>query len=679
MKLEDRFPGEKDLVRRAEEFARKAHTGQRRKSGEPFINHPLAVAEILAEEGLGAETIQAALLHDTIEDTPVTAEEVEREFGSAVGRLVQGITKIERATEDERRNETYRKMLLAAAEDARVLLIKIADRVHNMRTISALPEKSQERVARETLAVYTPIAHRLGLRRLQQELENRSLAVLHPEEYRQAELLQRERRASGSKEMRRLQGQIRRALRAADIENFRLESRVKSIYSIADKMRRREGTEIWDVLGIRIILSSRADCYRALGVVHQIWKPLPEHFDDYIAVPRGGLYRSLHTTVMTERGRAVEVQIRSEEMNKLAEHGLAAHWLYKEDLRQGGPQSRYINQAASGMRGNSLEDLFRDLREETFSEEIYLFTPNGDIRFLPEGSTAIDFAYAIHSEIGSHIGGARVDGKLFPLHKPLPPGSQVEIITRPGAEPTEDWLQSVKSTKARSRIRAFLASKSETDRGEEGLERIASGLRGAGLAPLADNLWEALEVAGYTDSEEVGRRALRDKSLLREIIRNIARANGQRLAPAAPRKHKRDEEIEIEGMDGVLLRRAGCCSPLPGDNIIGYVSLGRGVSVHRQDCSSVKDWQKTAPERLLDARWRDESRVLRLRLSYWAKDTDPSELLLLLEGVGNEIEHLGLERQGDIFHADIRLRLADRDSEEILLAELRNLPGAIEK
>lgn len=679
MKLEDRFPGEKDLVRRAEEFARKAHTGQRRKSGEPFINHPLAVAEILAEEGLGAETIQAALLHDTIEDTPVTAEEVEREFGSAVGRLVQGITKIERATEDERRNETYRKMLLAAAEDARVLLIKIADRVHNMRTISALPEKSQERVARETLAVYTPIAHRLGLRRLQQELENRSLAVLHPEEYRQAELLQRERRASGSKEMRRLQGQIRRALRAADIENFRLESRVKSIYSIADKMRRREGTEIWDVLGIRIILSSRADCYRALGVVHQIWKPLPEHFDDYIAVPRGGLYRSLHTTVMTERGRAVEVQIRSEEMNKLAEHGLAAHWLYKEDLRQGGPQSRYINQAASGMRGNSLEDLFRDLREETFSEEIYLFTPNGDIRFLPEGSTAIDFAYAIHSEIGSHIGGARVDGKLFPLHKPLPPGSQVEIITRPGAEPTEDWLQSVKSTKARSRIRAFLASKSETDRGEEGLERIASGLRGAGLAPLADNLWEALEVAGYTDSEEVGRRALRDKSLLREIIRNIARANGQRLAPAAPRKHKRDEEIEIEGMDGVLLRRAGCCSPLPGDNIIGYVSLGRGVSVHRQDCSSVKDWQKTAPERLLDARWRDESRVLRLRLSYWAKDTDPSELLLLLEGVGNEIEHLDLERQGDIFHADIRLRLADRDSEEILLAELRNLPGAIEK
>ena len=680
VQLEDYYPEERERLRSAEAFARQKHAGQRRKSGEPFVSHPLQVAQILAQEGLGADTVIAGILHDTVEDTSATVEEIRRGWGEDVAALVEGITKVEKATEDERRAETYRKLLLAAASDARVLVIKLADRLHNMRTVEALPPPSRKRVAKETLLVYTPIAHRLGLGNIQHELEDRSLRILRPGDYKQAEAIQRERRAKGSREIRRLQGQLRRALQAADLRDFQIKSRIKSIYSIAEKLKHRQGTEIWDVLGIRIVLQSRADCYRALGVVHEIWKPLPEQFDDYIAVPRGGLYQSLHTTVMTSRGRPLEVQIRSQSMDQLAEHGLAAHWLYKEDLRSGGPQEtrRYIHQAARAeeLGGTSLEEIFEDLRRDAFAREIYLFTPEGDIRFLPEGSTAIDFAYSIHSEVGSHCAGARVDGKLFPLGKALPRGAQVEIITDPETEPRSDWLEAVRSPKARSRIRAQLAQQQSPGEASDGWERIREALRNQGMKPLADNLFESLERAGYTDLEETGLRALRNRTLLREIVRQTIRSSGSVRKPQN-RPSPKEEEIEIEGMQGVLVRRAGCCKPLPGDEIVGYVSLGRGVSVHREDCRSVSEWRRSAPERLLRARWADHTVVLRMKVSLWAQEGALQEAVLALEERGDEIESLRVVRQGTRLDVTCEVRLARRENQETIEAALRSLPGFI--
>lgn len=680
MRLEEIYPDQKEAIQKAESYARQKHSGQRRKSGEPFVSHPLAVAQILAKEGLGADTVVAGILHDTVEDTDATIEEIEQGWGKEIADLVQGITKVERATEDERRTETYRKLLLAAASDARVLVIKLADRLHNMRTIEALPISSQKRVAEETLLVYTPIAHRLGLGTIQHELEDRALRILRPDDYRQAAAIQRERKTKGSREIRRLQGQLRRALQAAGIEDFQIKSRIKSIYSIAEKLKHRQGTEIWDVLGIRIVLQGRADCYRALGIVHEIWKPLPEQFDDYIAVPRGGLYQSLHTTVMTSRGRPLEVQIRSQSMDKLAEHGLAAHWLYKEDLRSGGPQEtrRYIHQAARAeeLGGTSLEEIFEDLRRDAFAREIYLFTPQGDVRFLPEGSTAIDFAYSIHSEVGSHCAGSRVDGKLFPLGKPLPSGSQVEIITDPETSPRPDWLDVVQSPKARSRIRAQLADAQSPGKASDGWERIRESLCSQGMKPLADNLFESLERAGYTDLEETGLRALRNRTMLREITRQIIRASGQVRKPQE-RSAPPEEEIEIEGMGGVLVRRAGCCNPLPGEPIIGYVSLGRGVSVHRQDCRSVEEWQKSVPERLLQARWQDHTVVLRIRVSMWAHEGVLQETVLALEERGDEIETMNVRRQGRRLEISCEIRLARKENQETIEAALRALPGFI--
>lgn len=681
----DLFPRDGERLQKAEDFARERHAGQKRKSGEPFINHPIAVGKILAEADLDSDTVLAALLHDTIEDTQTTKEEISERWGEEIAGLVEGITKVERATEREAQAETYRKLLLAAAEDARVLLIKIADRLHNMRTIQALAPERRQAVAKETLEVYAPIAHRLGLSQMKEELEDRSLAILDPEAYGEATLLQAERKKAGQKEMQRLLGKARRRLQKEGIPSEKVSSRIKSRFSIAEKLQRKEASAIWDILGIRIIVPDKDSCYRALGAIHEMWPPLPGQFDDYIAVPRGNLYQSLHTTVMTDKGHPVEVQIRTPEMDELAERGIGAHWLYKEQLRHGGPKGtrEYIAAASSGAEDakEELDDLFHALRADTFSEEMYIFTPQGELRILPKGSTAIDFAYSIHTGLGNEVSGARVNGKLYPITKALPPGSQVEIQSRRGNKPSESWLEHVRTSRARNRIRSALVSERDAERHEEGLQRIREALGEQGAKPLAENLADALQKAGYDDIHETAILALRNKTILKEIVRNVVRASGWREETPRKKPTRREHpEIEVEGMAGVAVRLAGCCHPAPGDDVTGYVSIGRGISLHKTSCPSVREWEKNSPERLVRASWGKTESIVRcrLRFSFRAESGKAAAIAAAVTEAGGEIDDMELRVRSGMAKGHMALRFSEERGPHLAKELLEKIPGALE-
>ncbi len=593
-------PADRELVRKAYERAAAAHVGQRRVSGEDYVQHPLQVAAILADLHLDAHTLAAALLHDTVEDTDLTLEELQAEFGPAVARLVEGVTKLSRIefrSDQQRHAESIRRMLLAMAEDIRVVLIKLADRLHNMRTLDALPESKRHRIARETLDIYAPLAHRLGIGQIKWELEDLAFRQLEPETYQEiVRLVNRKRR-----ERERLVGELGEIL-ARELEKIgigaEISGRPKHIYSIAQKMRRdgKDFSQIYDLLALRVLVQSVKDCYGVLGVVHSLWKPLPGRFKDYVAMPKSNGYQSLHTTVMTHTGEPIEIQIRTDDMHRVADFGIAAHWTYKE-----GSRDARFDEKLSWLRllmewqkeVTDAQSFVDGVKVDIFQDEVFVFSPKGDVINLPAGSTPVDFAYRIHTEVGHRCIGAKVDGRMVPLDYELRNGEIVEILTSKGPHgPSRDWLGFVKSASARERIRKWFKSQRREEnvaKGRDLLDKELHRMHRLTLSQLPEGKLD--EIAGqyhYQSTDDFLAAIGYGDVSPRTVVMRMALTRGEegdelRCIPLIP-QGRPTPRVLVRGERGILTRIAPCCQPVPGDAITGFTTRGKGVTVHRVDC-----------------------------------------------------------------------------------------------
>ncbi len=624
------------LLEHAYDVAEKHHRGQVRKSGDPYITHPLAVTTILADIGMTEPTLVAALLHDTVEDTPYTLAELRSDFGDEVTLLVDGVTKLDKVKYGETAQaETIRKMIVAMSKDIRVLVIKLADRLHNMRTLRYVKQETQESKSRETLEIYAPLAHRLGMNTLKWELEDLAFATMHPKIYDEIVRLVAERAPSRDQFLAEVITQVEGDLRAGKI-NARVTGRPKHYYSIYQKMIHggREFTDIYDLVGIRILVDNDQDCYGVLGVLHNRWNPLPGRFKDYVAMPKFNMYQSLHTTVIGPSGKPVEMQIRTVGMHRRAEYGVAAHWKYKEDVRAGvdteksavDPDMQWLRQLLDWQ--NEVEDpgeFLDSLRFEINSAEVFVFTPRGDVIGLPIGSTPVDFAYSIHTEVGHHTIGARVNGRLVPLESELEHGDVVEVFTSksPNAGPTRDWLTFVKSPRARSKIRHWFTKERREEAIEHGKEQIGRLLRKEGL-PLKrvmthESLTQVANELSVADVSAlyaaVGEGNLGAQTVVRKVIEVSGGKDGaaEDLAEAVtitrPRRRGQaahDSGVVVKGATDVLVKLARCCTPVPGDEILGFVTRGDGISVHRRDCTNATQLL-SQPERLAEVEWAPSS------------------------------------------------------------------------
>ncbi len=637
-------PEDEVMIARAFEFAREAHQGQARKSGEPFILHPVEVAIILADLRMDAETICAALLHDTVEDTPVTAEEVEAEFNDQVRSLVEGVTKITRIEVESLSDEqaaTIRKMLVAMSKDIRVIVIKLADRLHNMRTLGALREDRRIFKARETLEIYAPIAHRLGINSIKWELEDLAFYYLEPNKYKQVSRMVTESRSERETYLENVIAIISDEMGKVGID-AQIMGRPKHLYSIYQKMTKKgKGfSEIYDLIAVRVIVKSVKDCYSALGAVHTLWHPMPGRFKDYIAMPKFNMYQSLHTTVMGPAGRPLEVQIRTEDMHRMSEYGVAAHWRYKEKGSGSRANPDALEQQLAWLRemvdwqdeNEDSREFLKSLKMDLDNDEVFVFTPQGEVKSLRAGATPVDFAYAIHTEVGNHCVGAKVNGSIVPLSYQLQVGDRVEILTQKSASPSRDWLNMVRTSSARSKIRSYFSKASRSDDMQIGRDRLGREMRKHGLGISSAQSMRAIkEVAaalGFNDPDDMyvqlgtGRESA--QTVANRLLKVLVdKGNEEAAKPALgasasstgimppmvtsvnrPKKHETHASngVVVKGIDDVLVRLSRCCNPVPGDEILGFVTRGRGVSVHRADCPNAVDL-KREPERIIDVEW----------------------------------------------------------------------------
>jgi GTP pyrophosphokinase len=618
-------------IERAYRFAAEHHEGQKRLSGEDFIEHPLAVAQILADLGLDTTTLQAALLHDTVEDTDVSVAELEAGFGPEVSRIVDGLTKLDAISfhsREQEQAENVRKMIVAMAGDIRVLLIKLADRLHNMRTLSALPKDKQRRIATATLEIYAPLAHRLGVQQVKWELEDLSFKTLHPGPYHEIASLVDKRRGERQQYVEGVLEAATTRIREAGLKAD-VDGRPKHLYSIYEKMvvAGKEFNEIYDLAGIRVLVDSVRDVYAALGAIHSLWKPVPGRFKDYIAMPKSNMYQSLHTTVVGPQGRPIEVQIRTREMHRTAEFGIAAHWRYKEG-RDGKKAKEAADLAWLGQMLEWLKDMadprefMEGLKIDLYGGQVFCFTPKGDVMNLPAGATPVDFAYAIHTEVGHRTIGAKVNGKLVPLDYELRTGDTVDILTSKaqGEGPSQDWLRWVKTPRARNKIRQWFSRERREDALEDGREQLQRLMRKQNvpfkrlatedaLEQLADEMkfpsLESLFVA-------VGEGQVSPQSIVARLARSVQGSTEEDVTevPLARPVHLGQPSstdvtsgVVVPGSEDVWVRLARCCTPVPGDDILGFVTRGQGVSVHRTDCPNAKSLVGQ-PERLIDVTWR---------------------------------------------------------------------------
>jgi GTP pyrophosphokinase len=612
---------------RAHQLAGDAHRGQFRQSGEPYITHPLAVATIVARYGMDETTVIAALLHDAVEDTSMTVTDVVEHFDQDVADIVDGVTKLDRlsfATKEAQQAATIRKMLVAMAEDIRVLVIKLADRLHNMRTIAAMDATKQERIAHETLDVYAPLAHRLGMGDIKQQLEDLCFAALHPKRYAEIDHMVATRDPEREIFLAQVAEELRQNLAAAKVQ-AEVTGRPKHLWSIYEKMviRGREFDDITDLVGLRVIVDSVRDCYAALGSLHALWTPIPGRFKDYIATPKFNLYQSLHTTLIGPQGKPVEVQIRTKEMHGRAEWGVAAHYAYKEGT--GGDDIGWVSRLVDWQSELSdPQEFMANLKIDLDQDEVFVFTPKGDIITLSAGSTPLDFAYAIHTEVGHATVGARVAGRLVPLDTKLNSGDTVEIFTSKaeGAGPSADWLDIVATRSAASKIRQWFSRERREDALEEGREAFIRALRRADLPVQQVLKGEALtrvvaELA-YVDADglftAIGNRHVNAESVAGRIARALRthEEESTELVSTPTRMHRRRAAagqvgVHVEGFDDVLVRIARCCTPVPGDEIMGFITRGRGVSVHRADCANAVSLSEGQQERTIDVEWDDDS------------------------------------------------------------------------
>jgi len=619
------------LIERAYEVAAHWHADQKRKSGDPYITHPLAVATILAELGMNSETICAALLHDTVEDTAYTLDELRRSFGEDVGALVDGVTKLDRVKYGESAEaETVRKMVVAMSRDIRVLVIKLADRLHNMRTLRYLPREKQERKAREVLEIFAPLAHRLGMNTIKWELEDLAFATLYPKRYDEIARMVSERAPRRDLFLQEVREEVSTDLRDAKIK-AQVTGRPKHYFSVYQKMIARNVgfDEIYDLVGIRVLVDSVRDCYAALGTIHARWNPIPGRFKDYIAMPKFNMYQSLHTTVIGPEGKPVELQIRTWGMHRRAEYGVAAHWKYKEESlvpgrngASGTSDMVWLRQLVDWQRETAdPAEFLESLRFDLGAAEVYVFTPKGQVIALPQGATPVDFAYAIHTEVGHRCIGARVNGRLVALESALDNGDTVEIFTSkaPDAGPSRDWLGFVKSARARNKIRHWFSKERREAAAENGKTAIARAMRKQGL-PLqrmatGDALLAIATEMRFADLSAlyaaVGEGHVSAQSVVSKLVQSVGGAEGaqedlaETTLPTRPPRPRpaRDSGVVVEGAADVWARLSRCCTPVPGDEITGFVTRGHGVSVHRADCTNLRHLLDSEPERLVAVRW----------------------------------------------------------------------------
>jgi len=620
-------------------FACEHHADQRRKSGEDFIVHPVGVAKICAGMRLDTETLCAALLHDTVEDTSASLDEVHEQFGEEVASLVDGVTKLTGIvfqSRDEAQAENYRKMLVAMATDIRVILIKLADRLHNMRTLEGLAKQKQIEKAKETLEIYAPIAHRLGIHALKWELEDLAFASLHPRKYQEIKGLVNQQREERERYVAKAGRYLAQELEALGI-HAEISGRAKHFYSIYEKMTRkgREFNEIYDLTAMRVIVDSVKDCYGAVGVIHSLWKPLPGRFKDMIAMPKFNMYQALHTTVIGPEGRPLEIQIRTGDMHERAEYGVAAHWTYKEG-KDGKPgrldptdlKLKWLKSLLDEQGDLDAEEFADSLKGELVDEEVFVFTPKGEVKRLASGATPLDFAYEVHTDVGHRCVGAKVNGKMVPLHYELRSGDIVEVLTsKRDRGPSRDWLAVVKTTRARNKIKQWFKQESRVDSEHTGRELLQEHLKKAGLpaqritgsALLADVIREL----GFRKADDfyiaLGAAKVSPKTVVTKVMSRLKQGEAAVEEPtAADMLHPRREParkatrsssqygIRVEGIDDVPLRLAKCCRPVSGDPIVGYVSLGRGITIHRSDCPNVAALRKD-PERFVEVSWDGEN------------------------------------------------------------------------
>lgn len=625
-------------IERAYEFAKKAHEGQFRKSGEPYIVHPVQVAYILTDLEMDAETIIGGLLHDVVEDTDITLEEIEEAFSEEVAMLVDGVTKlgkIKYKSKETIQAENHRKMFIAMAKDIRVILIKLADRLHNMRTLHHLPEDKQRHISNETLEIFAPLAHRLGMSQIKWELEDTALRYLNPRQYYRIVTLIRQKREQREKYIDEAINAIAQELATVRIE-AEISGRPKHIYSTYRKMKQQkvQFNEIYDLLAVRVIVNSIKDCYAALGIIHTYWKPMPGRFKDYIAMPKANLYQSLHTTVIGPQGEPLEVQIRTKEMHKIAEYGIAAHWAYKEGKQVRGKEKE-LQKRLSWFREilewqqetHDAEEFVESLKIDLFSDMVYVFTPKGDVIELPKGSVPIDFAYRIHTEIGNKTVGARVNGKMEPLDYNLQNGDIVEIITsRHSYGPSQDWLNLAQSSQAKSKIKQFFKKQRKELNIEKGREALKQDISELGFKPdevlTPENIKQTCKKYNFVDENElfaaIGYQGISSSLVASRLTEKIRKEQESEQALAEKISEvqstvkdrtrrtsltKVDSGVEVEGIDNILIRLARCCNPVPYDEIIGFITKGRGVSVHRKNCPNIK--AEMDKERFLTVRWKN--------------------------------------------------------------------------
>lgn len=689
---------DRDLVSRAYAFAWQAHAGQTRLSGEPFFTHPLAVAHIVADLRMDEVTIAAALLHDVLEDARgITPEDLEREFGKEVTHLVQGVTKLNvgfsYSSKEETQVENYRRLFVAMAEDVRVIIIKLADRLHNMRTLKYQNRQKKEEIARETLEIFAPIAHRLGMYAIQVELENLSLFFLDPEAYcaiqRGVERLKAEREAQIEEARKQLAARLERA----GIEG-EIQSRFKHIYSIYNKLRRQNLNleDLPDLIALRVIVRTVDECYAVLGIVHSLWNPIEGRFKDYIAVPKSNMYQSLHTTVIGPKGLPMEIQIRTWDMHQVAEYGIAAHWKYKEGRvgeRDDGFDERmaWLRQILEWQQDlKSTREFMESLKISLFDDEVYVFTPKGDLKKLPKGSTPIDFAYLIHTEVGNTCVGARVNKKMVPLDYELKSGDIVEIITsRSSSGPSADWLKIAKTPSARSKIRAFLRKKNQEMNRERGRELFVREMEKYSLTPeenvvVTENLNAFLERERLKDVEDlyvaIGEGRYSARHVVNRIIPYTIRRRFQEKKKAGVvRPFREEESVIVQGVSNLVVRLARCCAPVPGDDIVAFVTQGKGITVHRKNCVNLATLSQDA-NRLLEASW-VENLEGRFHTGIIVEALDRPKLLADVSGaIANcqvEIKAVRAHTVGDGAHIHLVVDVRNREELEGVLKEIRKV------
>ncbi|AEF95104.1 (p)ppGpp synthetase I, SpoT/RelA [Desulfotomaculum nigrificans CO-1-SRB] len=616
------------FLRKAYNFAENAHRGQKRISGEDYIVHPLAIAIILAELQLDIKTVAAGLLHDVVEDTGVTLADIENNFGSEVARMVDGVTKLGKLqfqSREERQAENLRKMFLAMAKDIRVILIKLADRLHNLRTLQFQSERKQKEVAEETLVFFAPLAHRLGIYKIKWELEDLSFRYKEPEQYQHLKMQIAKTRAKREEYIQEVIRLLAEKLNAVNIR-AEIQGRPKNLYSIYQKMveQQKELKDIFDVQAVRVLVDTVKDCYGALGIAHTLWKPIPGRFKDYIAMPKSNMYQSLHTTVIGPNGEPVEIQIRTWDMHRVAEYGIAAHWKYKEG-KQG---DQDLDKKLAWLRqmmdfqhdARDAREFMENLKIDLFSQSVFVFTPKGDVMELPAGATPLDFAYRIHTDVGHRTVGAKVNGRIVPLDYKLKNGNIIEIITsKASSGPSRDWLNIVKTSQAKNRIRQWFKKERREEniaRGRDALEREArkQGLelevvRGEKLQeyakriaqPSVDDLYAAIGDGQILPSQVVAK--LREEYRSEREQRPLAEEMMKKAEGKASEWGKPTQGIKVKGIDNLLIRLAHCCNPVPGDPIVGYITRGRGVSIHRADCANIAPIKTEEPERVVEVAW----------------------------------------------------------------------------